>query len=76
MIVRIANQHRYVLRSAFEARTLEEQRAAVQRINDSLRVQGLAIDRLLGISDGTTQLRDEGYAREFVESLQQAVQLK
>lgn len=69
LIVRIANQHRYVLRSAFAARTSEEREAAVQRINDSLHMQGLAIDRLLGIPDGTTRLRDGDYAKDFVGNL-------
>ncbi|WP_281256217.1 TetR/AcrR family transcriptional regulator [Boseongicola aestuarii] len=72
LIVRIANQHRYVLRSAFAARTPEEQKAAVQRINDSLNMQGLAIDRLLGIPDRSTQLRNDDYAKDFVGNLRQA----
>lgn len=69
LIVRIANQHRYVLKTAFSVKSLEGQKAVVKQIDDSLRMQGLAIDRLLGIPDGTTQLRDANYADDFVTKL-------
>ena len=69
LIVRIANQHRYVLKMAFGVKSAEDQKVVVKKIEDSLKMQGLAIDRLLGIPDGTTQLRDANYASDFVAKL-------
>ncbi|PUB08340.1 TetR/AcrR family transcriptional regulator [Yoonia sediminilitoris] len=69
LIVRIANQHRYVLKTAFGIKSAEDQKAVVKKIEDSLKMQGLAIDRLLGIPDGTTQLRHVNYASDFVANL-------
>ncbi len=69
LIARIANHHQYALKHAYEAKSADELEAAGKLIEESLKMQGIAIDRLLGIPDGTTQLRASDFASEFVRFL-------
>lgn len=66
LIVRTGNYHQYALKLANDATSDAELKTAGAQITASLKMQGVAIDRLLGLADGTTVLRAADFADDFV----------
>jgi AcrR family transcriptional regulator len=52
--------------AALRAKTQEERRAAIGIFERRLRLHGIAIDRLLGLPDGSVQIVEPGYAEAFM----------
>jgi AcrR family transcriptional regulator len=52
--------------AALRAKTQEERRAAIDIFERRLRLHGIAIDRLLGLPDGSIQIVEPGYAEAFM----------
>ncbi len=71
LIIQIGNQHQHCLKPAIEAKTEEELAVAGNLLVASLKHQGLAIDRFLGIPDGTSILRADDFAPAFVQLIRE-----
>jgi AcrR family transcriptional regulator len=55
--------------AALEARTEDERRAATGKFERRLRLHGIAIDRLLGLPDGSVNIVEPGYTEAFMSTL-------
>ena len=55
--------------AALAANTLEERRSSIEAFARRLRLHGVAIDRLLGLPDGSVHIIEPGYADAFLATL-------
>jgi AcrR family transcriptional regulator len=58
-----------IIASAIAATTDAQRKAAVTTFERRLRLHGIAIDRILGLPDGSVHIVEPGYARRFMTSL-------
>ncbi|MBS0234163.1 MAG: TetR/AcrR family transcriptional regulator [Proteobacteria bacterium] len=58
-----------IVAAALNAKTIEERRQAISLFQRRLRLHGIAIDRLLGLSDESIKLVEPGYAKALMATL-------
>jgi len=58
-----------IVASAIAAPTEKQRKAVITTFERRLRLHGIAIDRILGLADGSVRLVEPGYARRFMTTL-------
>lgn len=68
LFLQIGNSNHRALSVAINARGTDEEQAAADYLTAAIEIQGLAIDRILGLPDGSISFRWPGYVKEVMNS--------
>lgn len=71
LAIRIGTSHQLLIKKALHAEDQGDLKSISRQIEVSLALQGLTIDRLLSLPDGTTGLRSDGFAVALTKGIEE-----
>ena len=71
LALKIGTSHQDWMRKALRSVSLAELVTTGQQIDISLQLQGIVIDRMLGLPEGNTRIREEGFAEDMTAGIKE-----